>query len=110
MFTALLGLCFVSIDHPTRKNKKIKDYLCDVKDRHRDWPKRQASPEVPKSKRTPSPAKSATPSEFVPSDRETNTTGSDTEYSSTETEGSIAVYSSTEGSDSEGSGAAATSG
>ena len=98
-----MGLCFVSIDHPTRKNKKIKDYLCDVKDRHRDWAKQQPPPEVPKNKRTPSPAKSATPSEFVPSDSETNTTGSDTEYSSTETEGSIVVDSSTEGSGSEGS-------
>ena len=42
---ALLGLGFISLDHPKGHNQKIKDYLCDpVNDRRCDWP---ADPEDP---------------------------------------------------------------
>ena len=39
VFLALLGLGFISLDHPRNNNQKIKDYLCDpVNDRRCDWP------------------------------------------------------------------------
>ena len=31
IFLAILGLCFISIDHPQDQNRIVKDYLCDTK-------------------------------------------------------------------------------
>ena len=70
VFEVLLGLCFVSIDHPTGNNKKIKEFLCRPDDRKCDWPARAPPPEVPRDKRSPEPTRSPTPSEYQPTDSE----------------------------------------
>ena len=75
MFLAMLGLCFVAIDHPHGKNRSIKDYLCDpATDRKRDWPTTKVEDEGspgPEEEGSPGP-KSATPSEYTPTDEESD--------------------------------------
>ena len=86
VFEVLLGLCFVSIDHPTGNNEKIKEFLCSLDDRKCDWPARP-QPEVPRDKRSPEP-RSPTPSEYQPTDSEIEcNTETESELSDYESEG-----------------------
>lgn len=78
VFTAMLGLSFIAIDHPKGDNEKIKNYLCNpITDRKCDWP--QGPPQVqekPEPRSSPEVScESGTP--YSPSDSEAESESDD---------------------------------
>lgn len=70
VFTAMLGLSFISIDHPKGDNEKIKKYLCDpVDDRQCDWlpkPKEEGEGEEGEEKlKKPKPSSPEVPDDLA---------------------------------------------